>query len=64
MKEAASSLLARFLGFALVRYDLLQLPVSLTIVTNGVPYGTQIAISTVGAAIAVVIARFLGGRSA
>jgi hypothetical protein len=33
-------------------------------VTNGVPYGTQIVISTVGAAITVIIARFLGGRSA
>jgi hypothetical protein len=34
-----------------------------TNVTNSVPYGTQIAISTIGAAIVVVIARFLGGRS-
>jgi uncharacterized membrane protein YeaQ/YmgE (transglycosylase-associated protein family) len=57
-------LLGAFLGGALVRYDLLQLPGSLTNVTNGVPYGTQIVISTVGAAIVVVIARFLGGRSA
>jgi uncharacterized membrane protein YeaQ/YmgE (transglycosylase-associated protein family) len=53
-----------FIGGALVRYDLLQLPSGLTNVTNSVPYGTQIVISTIGAAIVVVIARFLGGRSA
>jgi len=48
----------------LVRYDILQLPNGLTSVTNSVPYGTQIVISTIGAAIVVLIARFLGGRSA
>jgi uncharacterized membrane protein YeaQ/YmgE (transglycosylase-associated protein family) len=57
-------ILGAFIGGALVRYDLLQLPSGLTNVTNSMPYGTQIAISTVGAAIAVIIARFLGGRSA
>ena len=57
-------LVGAFLGGALVRYDLLQLPSALTNVTNSVPYGTQIVISTIGAAIIVVIARFLGGRSA
>jgi hypothetical protein len=46
------------------RYDILQLPNGLTSVTNSVPYGTQIVISTIGAAIVVLIARFLGGRSA
>jgi uncharacterized membrane protein YeaQ/YmgE (transglycosylase-associated protein family) len=33
-----------------------------TNVTNAVPYGTQILISTIGAAIVIIIARFLGGR--
>jgi uncharacterized membrane protein YeaQ/YmgE (transglycosylase-associated protein family) len=37
---------------------------NLGLVTNSVPYGTQIVISTIGAAIVVLIARFLGGRSA
>ena len=50
-----------FVGGALVRSDLLQLPAALTNVTNAVPYGTQILISTIGAIIVVVIARFLGG---
>jgi uncharacterized membrane protein YeaQ/YmgE (transglycosylase-associated protein family) len=53
-----------FVGGALVRYDLLALPSGLTNVTNSVPYGTQIVISTIGAAIVVLIARFLGGRGA
>ena len=64
VRNLIMGLVVAFLGGALVRYDLLQLPGSLTNVTNVVPYGTQIVISTVGAAIMVVIARFLGGRSA
>ena len=55
-------IIGAFVGGALVRYDLLQLPVAVTNVTNAVPYGTQILISTIGAAIVIVIARFLGGR--
>jgi uncharacterized membrane protein YeaQ/YmgE (transglycosylase-associated protein family) len=53
-----------FVGGALVRYELLQLPTAVTNVTNMVPngYGTQILISTIGAAIVIIIARFLGGR--
>src|SRR5262249_9138070 len=57
-------LIGAFVGGMLVRYDVLQLPNGLTSVTNSVPYGTQIVISTIGAAIVVLIARFLGGRSA
>ena len=34
---------------------------AVTNVTNAVPYGTQILISTIGAAIVIIIARFLGG---
>jgi uncharacterized membrane protein YeaQ/YmgE (transglycosylase-associated protein family) len=57
-------MIGAFVGGALVRYDLLQLPAGVTTVTNYVPYGygTQILISTVGAIIVVVFARFLGGR--
>jgi uncharacterized membrane protein YeaQ/YmgE (transglycosylase-associated protein family) len=57
-------IIGALVGGALVRYNLVQLPSGLTNVTNNVPYGTQIAISTIGAAIVVVIARFIGGRSA
>jgi uncharacterized membrane protein YeaQ/YmgE (transglycosylase-associated protein family) len=55
-------LIGAFVGGALVRYNLLPLPVAVTNVTSMVPYGTQILISTVGAIIVIVIARFLGGR--
>ena len=57
-------IIGAFVGGALVRYDLLQLPAGVTNITNMVPYGygTQILISTIGALIVVVIARFLGGR--
>jgi len=51
-----------FVGGALVRYDLLKLPEGLVSVTNAIPYGTQILISTIGAVIVVILARFLGGR--
>ena len=57
-------IIGAFVGGALVRYDLLQLPAGVTNVTNIVPYnyGTQILVSTIGAAIVIVISRFLGGR--
>jgi uncharacterized membrane protein YeaQ/YmgE (transglycosylase-associated protein family) len=55
-------IIGSFVGGALVRYELLQLPAAVTNVTNVVPYGTQIVISTIGAAIVIIIARFLGGR--
>jgi uncharacterized membrane protein YeaQ/YmgE (transglycosylase-associated protein family) len=51
-----------FVGGALVQHNLLQLPAAVTNFTSSVPYGTQILISTIGASIVVVIARFLGGR--
>jgi uncharacterized membrane protein YeaQ/YmgE (transglycosylase-associated protein family) len=45
-------IIGAFVGGTLVRYEL----------TNAVPYGTQILISTIGAAIVIIVARFLGGR--
>jgi len=55
-------IIGAFVGGALVRYELLQLPAGVTNVTNAIPYGTQILVSTIGAAIVIIIARFLGGR--
>lgn len=55
-------ILGAFVGGALVRYDLLTLPAAVTNVTNAIPHGTQIFVSTIGALIVTVIARFLGGR--
>jgi uncharacterized membrane protein YeaQ/YmgE (transglycosylase-associated protein family) len=56
-------IIGALLGGALVRYNLLQLPGAVTNVTNIVPYGAQILISTIGAAIVVVLARLVGGRA-
>ena len=55
-------LIGAFVGGALVRYELLALPTGLTNITNAIPYGTQILVSTIGAVIVVILARFLGGR--
>jgi uncharacterized membrane protein YeaQ/YmgE (transglycosylase-associated protein family) len=46
------------LGSTLVNMGWLTLPVNFDVI----PYGNQIAVSTIGAMIVVVIARFLGGR--
>jgi uncharacterized membrane protein YeaQ/YmgE (transglycosylase-associated protein family) len=64
IRNLVVGIIGAFVGGALVRYELLQLPSGLTNVTNRVPYGTQMVISTIGAAIIVLIARFLGGRAA
>ena len=64
IRNVIVGIIGAFVGGALVRYGLLQLPSSITNVTDMVPYGygTQILISTIGAAIVVIVARFLGGR--
>jgi len=51
-----------FVGGMLVHAGWLNLPPAITNVTSAVPYGTQILISTIGALIVVIVARFLGGR--
>jgi uncharacterized membrane protein YeaQ/YmgE (transglycosylase-associated protein family) len=55
-------IIGSFVGGALVRYEILQLPASVTNLMGAIPYGTQILISTIGAAIVILVARFLGGR--
>jgi uncharacterized membrane protein YeaQ/YmgE (transglycosylase-associated protein family) len=64
IRNVIVGIIGAFVGGALVRYELLQLPAAVTNVTNMVPYGygTQILISTIGAAVVIIIARFLGGR--
>jgi uncharacterized membrane protein YeaQ/YmgE (transglycosylase-associated protein family) len=54
-------IIGAFVGGALIRYQLLTLPVSITNITDAIPHGTQILVSTIGALIVLVIARFLGG---
>lgn len=55
-------IIGAFVGGALVRQGLLQLPAAVTSVTEAIPYGTQILVSTIGAVLVILIARFLGGR--
>ena len=55
-------LIGAVVGGMLVRAGYLPLPPSVTNITEMVPYGTQILISTIGALLVVTVARFLGGR--
>lgn len=52
-------LIGAVLGGYLVASGLLTIPYDFD---SFVPYGNQIAVSTVGALIVVIVARFLGGR--
>lgn len=56
-------IIGAFVGGALVYYGLLPIPPAVTNYTSYVPYGTQIFISTIGAVLVVIVARFLGGRA-
>lgn len=49
-----------FVGGMMVHYRLLQLPEAVVNITNQVPYGTQILVSTIGAMLVILVARFLG----
>ncbi len=60
LRNLVVGVIGAFVGGAMVKYGLLNLPAGITNVTNTVPYGTQILISTIGAMIVVLIARFLG----
>ena len=60
LRNLGVGVIGAFVGGAMVKYGLLNLPAGITNVTNTVPYGTQILISTIGAMIVVLIARFLG----
>ncbi|MDQ8700415.1 GlsB/YeaQ/YmgE family stress response membrane protein [Hyphomicrobium sp. LHD-15] len=52
-------LIGAVLGGYLVSAGLLTVPYDFDAI---IPYGNQIAVSTVGALIVVIVARFLGGR--
>ena len=56
-------IIGAFVGGALVYYGVLPIPSSVTSYTSAIPYGTQILISTIGAVLVVIVARFLGGRA-
>lgn len=52
-------LIGAVVGGYLVQVGLLKLPYDFDAI---VPYGNQIVVSTIGALLVVIIARFLGGR--
>jgi uncharacterized membrane protein YeaQ/YmgE (transglycosylase-associated protein family) len=56
-------IIGAFVGGAMVRYGLLQLPSQVIAYTDMIPggYGTQILVSTIGAILVTLVARFLGG---
>lgn len=60
LRNLVVGIIGAFVGGAMIKYKLLNLPVSVTQVTDSVPYGTQILVSTIGAMIVILIARFLG----
>ena len=60
LRNLVVGVIGAFVGGAMVKYGLLNLPAGITNVTNSVPYGTQILVSTIGAIIVILIARFLG----
>ncbi len=60
LRNLVVGVIGAFVGGAMVKYGLLNLPKGVTDVTSSVPYGTQILISTIGAMIVIIIARFLG----
>jgi len=53
--------LGAIVGGTLVQMGLLQLPAQVTDITNSIPFGTQILVSTIGAIIVVIIARIVAG---
>jgi uncharacterized membrane protein YeaQ/YmgE (transglycosylase-associated protein family) len=60
LRNLIVGIIGAFLGGVLVKAGLLNLPASVTNITNTIPYGTQITVSTIGALLVILIARFLG----
>lgn len=60
LRNIVVGVIGAFVGGLLIQNGLLQLPAAVTNVTNQVPYGTQIMVSTIGALLVIIVARFLG----
>lgn len=59
IRNLVVGVLGAILGGTMVQMGLLNLPESVTSVTNSIPFGTQILVSTIGAIIIVIIARII-----
>jgi uncharacterized membrane protein YeaQ/YmgE (transglycosylase-associated protein family) len=60
IRNAVVGVLGAVLGGVLVQHKLLTLPAVITNVTNSIPYSEQILVSTIGAMVIILVARFLG----
>jgi uncharacterized membrane protein YeaQ/YmgE (transglycosylase-associated protein family) len=60
IRNLVVGIIGSFVGGALIQHGLLKLPAEVTKIVSTVPYGEQITVSTIGALIVVLIARFLG----
>ena len=59
LRNLVVGVLGAILGGTLVQMGLLTLPPAVTDITGSIPYGTQILVSTIGAMLIVLIARFI-----
>jgi uncharacterized membrane protein YeaQ/YmgE (transglycosylase-associated protein family) len=60
IRNAIVGILGAVVGGSLVQHKLLNLPAGITNVTNAIPYSEQILVSTIGAMLIILVARFLG----
>jgi len=60
LRNLIVGIIGAVVGGMLVKAGLLNLPESVTSITGKVPYGTQITVSTIGAMLVILVARFLG----
>ena len=56
IRNIVTGVIGSFVGYFLVNQGLLKLPINFDVV----PYGNQIAVSTVGALLVIIIARIVG----
>ena len=56
IRNIVTGVIGSFVGYFLVNQGLLKLPINFDVV----PYGNQIAVSTIGALLVIIIARIVG----
>lgn len=59
LRNLLVGVLGAIVGGSLVQMGLLSLPPKVTDITDSIPFGTQIVVSTIGAIIVVLIARIV-----
>ncbi|MDX2289632.1 MAG: GlsB/YeaQ/YmgE family stress response membrane protein [Hyphomicrobiaceae bacterium] len=59
IRNLVVGIIGAVIGGVLVQMGVLALPPAVTDVTNAIPFGTQILVSTIGAIIVVILARII-----